>query len=127
MAVGRTNESRTVTVTTTNASTAITAAPGTFHEEDAGRTITGTGIPAGATLATVTSDTAATLSAAATAAGSPSVTLGRAQGQAYGFAGWSPETDAESETYSVAANNAGTATPDRITNTTTRVEQRSRS
>lgn len=126
MAVGRTTEPRTVTVTT-NSTTALTAAAGTFHEEDAGRTITGTGIPAGATIASVTSATAATLSAAATASGSPSVTLGRALPQSYGFAGWSPETDAESETYTVAANNAGTATPDRITNTTTRVEQRSRS
>lgn len=126
MVAGRTNEARTVTVTTTNASTAITAAAGTFHEEDAGRTITGTGIPAAATLASVTSDTAAVLSAAATASGSPSVTLGRALGTAYGFSGWSPETDGESETYTVAAVNAGTATPDRLTNTYTRAEQRAR-
>ena len=40
-------------------------------------------------------------------------------GWSYGFQGWSPESDAESETYTVAANNAGTATPDRITNSTT--------
>ncbi|MDR3082851.1 MAG: hypothetical protein LBV60_18340 [Streptomyces sp.] len=126
MVAGRTNEKRTITVTTTNASTALTAAAGTFNEEDAGRTITGTGIPAGATLASVTSDTAATLSAAATAAGSVSAVLGRAQGTAYGFTGWSPETDAESETYTVAAVNAGTATPSRLTNTYTRAEQRAR-
>ncbi len=124
---GRTNEARSVTVTTTLSSTAVTAPAGTFHEEDAGRTITGAGIPAGATLSAVTSDAAATLSAAATAAGTVTATLGRASAAAYGFAGWSPETDAESETYSVAANNAGTATPDRITNTTTAVRQRSRS
>ncbi|MFB7162325.1 hypothetical protein [Streptomyces sp. NPDC056242] len=126
MVAGRSNEGRSVTVGTTNASTALTGAAGTFHEEDAGRTITGTGIPAAATIASVTSDTAAVLSAAASATGSPSVTLGRAQPQAYGFGGWSPETDAESETYSVAAVNAGTATPDRLTNTYTRVEQRAR-
>jgi len=126
MAVGRSTEGRAVTVTTTNTSTSITAAGGTFQEEDAGRTITGTGIPAAATLATVTSDTAATLSAAATASGSPSVTLGGALGTSYGFTGWSPETDAESETYTVAAVNAGTATPDRLTNTYTRAEQRAR-
>ncbi|MEU8525259.1 hypothetical protein AB0C77_06600 [Streptomyces sp. NPDC048629] len=126
MALGRTNEGRTVTVTTTNASAAITAAAGTFHEEDAGRTITGTGIPAAATISAVASDTAATLSANATASGSPSVTLGRAQPTAYGFAGWSPETDAESETYTVAAANAGTATPDRLTNNVTPVTQRAR-
>jgi hypothetical protein len=125
MVAGRTNEPRTIAVTT-NSTTALTAAAGTFQEEDAGRTITGTGIQAGSTIASVTSDTAATLSAAATASGSPSVTLGRALPQAYGFTGWSPETDAESETYTVAAVNAGTATPDRITNTFTRAEQRAR-
>lgn len=115
-------------VTTTAASTAVTAAAGTFNvPEDVGRTITGTGIPAGATIAAVASSTAATLSAAATAAGAPTVALGAATGSSYGFRGWSPETDAESETYTVAANNAGTATPDRITNTTTAVSQRSRS
>lgn len=126
MVAGRTNEARTVTVTTTNASANITAAAGTFQEEDAGRSITGTGIQASTTVQTVTSDTAATLSATATASGSPSVTLGRAVPQAYGFSGWSPETDAESETYTVAAANAGTATPDRISNTYTRAEQRAR-
>ena len=116
MAVGRTNEGRTVaSVGTTNTSTAITAPAGSFHEEDAGRTITGTGIPAGATIASVTSDTAATLSAAATATGTIAATLGAATAGAYGFAGWSPETDAESEAYTVAAANAGTNTPDRVT------------
>lgn len=96
-------------------STNLTAAAGTFHEEDAGRGITGTGIPAGATVATVQSDVAARLSVAATTAGTPTATLGRATGEAYGFTGWSPETDAESETYTVAAANAGTITPDRVT------------
>lgn len=115
-----------MTVTTTNASAAVTAAAGTFNEEDAGSTVTGTGVPAGATLASVTSDTAATLSANATASGSRTVTLGGSQADRYGFIGWSPETDAESETYTVAANNAGTATPDRLTNTTTSVTQRVR-
>ncbi len=100
-------------------STGITAAVGTFHEEDAGRAITGTGIPAGATVASVQSDATARLSAAATAAGSPTVTLGGALGTAYGFTGWSPETDAESETYSLASVNAGQVTPDRMTNTFT--------
>lgn len=116
MVAGRTNEGRTATVSTTLSSTAITAPAGTFHEEDAGRTITGTGIPAGATIASVTSETAATLSAAATATGANiTATLGRATPEAYGFAGWSPETDPESETYTVAAANAGTVTPDRVT------------
>lgn len=116
MVAGRTNEGRTATVSTTLSSTAITGAAGTFHEEDAGRTITGTNIPAAATLASVQSDTAATLSAAATATGAGiTATLGRATGEAYGFTGWSPETDPESETYTVAAANAGTVTPDRVT------------
>jgi hypothetical protein len=118
MVAGRASEPKSVTLTTTNASAAVTAASGTFNEEDAGVPVSGTGVPAGATLLTVTSDTAATLSAAATATGSRTVTFG-ANASGYGFVGWSPETDAESETYTVAANIAGTATPDRITNTTT--------
>lgn len=116
MVAGRTNEGRTIaSVGTTNTSTAITAPAGSFHEEDAGRTITGTGIPAAATIASVTSDTAATLSAAATATGTITATVGAATAAAYGFAGWSPETDTESEAYTVAANNAGTVAPDRVT------------
>ena len=126
MAVGRTNEGRTATIGTTNASVNITGSAGTFHEEDAGRTITGTGIQAGSTIATVVSDTAATLSLQAQATGSPVATLGRALPTAYGFGGWSPETDAESETYTVAAVIAGAATPDRLTNTYTPIVQRGR-
>lgn len=130
MVAGRTAEPRTATVTTTSASASLTAAAGTFNEEDAGRSISGTGIPASATLLSVTSDTAATLSANATASGSITATIGAtgvAGGQTYGFTGWSPETDAESETYTVAANNAGTATPDRVTNSySPRTTQRSR-
>ena len=125
MATGRSSENRTVTVTTTNTSAAVTGPSGTFNEEDAGRPIAGTGIPAGATLASVTSDTAATLSANATADGSVSATLGATKG-GYGFTGWSPETDAESETYTLAAVNAGATPPDRLTNTYTSVSQRSR-
>lgn len=128
MVVGRTNESRTLaSVATTISSTAVTGPAGTFNEEDAGRAISGTGIPASTTLASVTSDTAAVLSAAATATGTITATLAAESGAGYGFRGWSPETDAESETYSVSAVNAGTATPDRITNATTPVTQRSRS
>lgn len=126
MAIGRTNEGRVVTVTKTSTSPNITAAAGTFQEEDAGRGISGTGIPAGTTISTVTSDTAAVMSANASASGSGSATLAAAKGTAYGFTGWSPETDAESETYTVAAASAGTATPDRLTNAFTGVSQRSR-
>lgn len=118
MAAGRTNEARTATVTTNitaGTEDEISAPAGTFHEEDAGRTISGTGIPSGTTIASVTSDTAAVMSQNATAAGTITATLGAAAPEAYGFAGWSPETDPESETYTVAAANAGTLTPDRVT------------
>lgn len=118
---GRTNEPRAgVTINTTNASAAITAAAGTF-----GRTVTGTGIPAGTTILAVASDTAATLSANATATGSPSVTLGPGTDDAVGFHGWSPETDAEADTY----KNAGAATstpPGRLTSPNTQRAQRNR-
>lgn len=127
MTLGRTTEARAVTVTTTSGSASITAPSGTFNKpEDIGRTITGTGIPAGATITAVASATAATISANATASGSPSAALGAGDPTVYGFRGWSPETDAESETYTVAAANAGTATPDRLTNTYSRTEQRAR-
>lgn len=132
MAVGRTTEPRAVTVTTTAASTAVTAPAGTFSKRDAGRPIAATGIPAGATLAAVASATAATLSVAATAAGARSATIGSAlpladsAGTTYGFRGWHPETEAEAESYSVTAVNAGTLTPDRLTNPHTPVTQRSR-
>ncbi len=125
MAKGRTFEGRAVTVTTAT-STAITGAAGTFTASDVGRTITGTGIPAGATISAVASDTAATLSAAATASATVPATLGALAGEALGFAGWSPETDAEAGTYSVASNNAGAVQPGRITNPYTGSSQRAR-
>ncbi len=128
MAVGRTTEARTVaSVGTTNLSAAITGPANSFNEEDAGRPISGTGIPAAATILSVASGTAATLSANATATGTITATIGSAvtansaAGQAYGFVGWSPETDAESEAYTLAAVNAGTTPPDRITNNYTGV------
>lgn len=125
MVAGRTTEGRTVTIGTTNASAAITFSSGVLTSEDVGRTVAGTGIPAGATIATVSSATAGTLSANATATGSPSVTLGVAT-SATGYTGWSPETVAESGTYSVAAVNAGTASPSKITGTYTRNDVRGR-
>lgn len=66
------SSARSVTVSTTLNSTAITAAAGTPLDtiRDKGQAIAGPGIPAGATLADVTSATAATLSAVATATGS---------------------------------------------------------
>lgn len=126
MATGRSTEARAVTVTTTSGSAAITAAAGTFEEEDVGRSITAaSGIPAGTTIVAVASDTAATMSANASATGSRTATLGAAAGTAYGFHGWSPETDAESETYSIAGG-ASASSPDRITNQFTPRQQRGR-
>lgn len=129
MATGRTSEPRSVTVTKTNGQATVTAPAGSFNEEDAGRPISGTGIPASTTLLTITSDTAATLSANATATGAAAATIGTSAvngSQTYGFMGWSPETDAESETYSVTAVNAAAVTPDRLSNNYTGVSQRSR-
>jgi hypothetical protein len=127
MAVGRSTDPRTLAgVSTTATSTALTAPAGTFAEEDTGRTITGPGIPAGSTLAAVTSDTAATLSAAATATGTITAAVGQASAADYGFVGWSPETDTESESYTVAAVTSGVVPPGRITDTTTAAAQRAR-
>jgi hypothetical protein len=124
---GRSTEARTTTVGITNTSAALTAVAGTFSFEDIGRTISGTGIPGGATIAAVASGTAATLSAPATATNaSLSATLGPANPQAAGYVGWSPESRTENTTYSLAANNLGTATPDRLSNASTGVSQRSR-
>lgn len=54
---------------TTSGSAAITSASALFNASDVGNPISGTGIPAGATIAAVTSATAATLSANASASG----------------------------------------------------------
>ena len=112
---GRTTEPRAVTVTTTNASTAMTGAANTFQAGDLGRTITATGISAGATVTAVASGTAATLSIAATATGSRAATLGAAAGTSLGFIGWAPESEAESTAYTVASVNASVVPADRIT------------
>jgi hypothetical protein len=115
-----------VSVTTTSASTALTAPAGTFVSSDVGRTITGTGIPAGATLSAVASATAATLSANATASATVTATLGALTGGQLGFSGWSPETDTEAGTYSVAAKNAGQTSPSMLGNAYTPQTQRGR-
>lgn len=52
---------------TTNASTTVTSATAPFVQDDVGKPISGTGIPASTTIASVESTTSATLSAAATA------------------------------------------------------------
>lgn len=123
---GRGPDPRTVaSVATTNASAAITAPAGSFQAGDAGRTITGTGIPGGTTILSVQSATAATLSANATATGSITATLGAATATGYSFIGWEPESDAEAASYSIAGG-AGASAPDRITSPTQAVVQRSR-
>jgi len=131
MVLGRTTEVRTIaSVGTTATTTALTGPADSFNEEDAGRPITGTGIPASTTIASVTTATAAVLSVAATATGTITATVGgnaADSGQKYGFHGWSPETDAESETYTMAANNAGQVQPDRVANSiSSKAAQRSR-
>ncbi len=70
---GSTNSHRTVSVGTTSGSTALTGTG--FTSDEVGDPIFGTGIPAGATIATVTNATTATLSHAATATGSPSAAI----------------------------------------------------
>lgn len=54
---------------TTSGSAAISSSTAAFSTDDVGKPISGTGIPSGATIASVTSATAATLSANATATG----------------------------------------------------------
>ncbi len=70
--------SRTVTDgVTTNASTTVTSATAAFAAKDVGKSLSGTGIPAGATVASVTNATTIVMSAAATAAGTGvSITIG---------------------------------------------------
>jgi hypothetical protein len=125
---GRSADARTVGgVVTTTSSTAITGPAGSFDApEDVGRSIAGTGIPAGTTISAVASSSAATLSAAATASGTITASLGAGSPATYGFYGWSPLADTEQGAYTVAAVNAGTVAADRITDTATRVQQRSR-
>lgn len=115
---GRSPGARTITVTTTSGATSLTGSSGTFNPEDAGRKITGTGIPAGATIATVTNSTTAALSANATASGSitatlPDVSLDSVKNK-YGFRGWSPESSAEAGTYTIPGG-ASASMPGKIT------------
>lgn len=115
---GRSGETRNITITTTNASAAITGAANTFQKGDVGRVITSaSGINAGTTISAVASDTAATLSANATASGSRSATVAADKPTSptvYGFQGWSPETDAEAATLTIPGG-FGASDPSRIT------------
>lgn len=123
---GRTTDPRTVTINTTTGQATVTAAAGTFQRSDAGRKITGTGIPAAATVLSVQSATAATLSANATATGSPSVVLGLGNPQSLGFQGFSPESEVEADSYTIAGGASATS-PGRLTNSTTSVASLQRS
>jgi len=67
-------------VGTTDTEAGITAPAGTFQADDVGRAVTGTGIPASTTIASVESDTEATLSQAATATGTITMTFGGGDG-----------------------------------------------
>lgn len=124
---GRTTDSRTVASVVTNSTTAITFPASTITASDIGRTITGTGIPAGTTIASVQSTTAATLSAAATTSTTQTMTLGGYPSSAngLGFVGWVNETVAEGAVYPIAAG-AGATAPSVLTDAVTRVPQRNR-
>jgi hypothetical protein len=123
---GRSTEARTVAgVGTTNASTALTGAAGTFNKGDVGRPVTGTGIPPAPRSRRSHPAPRPRLSANATATGTISLTFGRngTTDSGYGYFGWSPETDAESAVYTVTGSQAS---PDRLANSTTRVDMRNR-
>ncbi len=124
---GRSTDSRTVASVVTNSTTAITFPSGTIRASDVGRTITGTGITAGTTIASVQSATAATLSATATTSTTQTMTLGGYPQSALGlgFVGWTNETDAEAAVYPIAAG-AGATAPSVLTDNITRVPQRNR-
>lgn len=121
---GRTSEGRAVaSVTTANASTALTFSANALQLSDVGRPISGTGIPAGATLVARPTTTTGTLSANATASAAVTVTLG-GTGSSLGFTGWSPETDAEAALYPLPT--AGAGSPSILADSVTRVTQRNR-
>lgn len=67
---------RTASVTTTSASTTVTAVSGTFSSDDVGEAITGTGIPASTTISSFTSSSSVVISNAATASGTVTATIG---------------------------------------------------
>lgn len=125
---GRTSEPRAVTgVGTTTGSTALTFSANAMQVSDIGRTIVGTGIPAGATLVARPTTTTGTLSANASATGSVTATLGggAAAASGLGFTGWSPETDAEAAVYPIPAG-AGATAPSVLADAVTPIAQRNR-
>lgn len=125
---GRTPDTRTVaSVVTTSGSAAITFPTAKIYPDDVGRPISGSGIPAGATLQARGSATAGTLSANATASATITATLGSTRGstnESFGFYGWSPETEAEAALYPLPT--AGAGAPSILSDNVTRVTQRYR-
>lgn len=65
--LGAADSGRSVTDGATNTNTTVTSATAAFTSADIGKSISGTGIPAGATITAVASGTSVTISAAATA------------------------------------------------------------
>jgi hypothetical protein len=90
---------------TTNTSTTVTSATAAFTEGDEGSPISGTGIPAGTTIASVTDATTAVLSAAATAtATGVTFTIGVALASASYVAGAATPFHAASVTATIAGS-----------------------
>jgi hypothetical protein len=110
-------------VGTTNASAALTGSANSFFSADVGAPISGTGIPAGATIAAVASGTAATLSVNATATGTITAAIGPRAASASGYTGWRPEADTRNADYSFASNASGVVPQDRLTDNITRTNQ----
>jgi hypothetical protein len=110
-------------VGTTNASAALTGPANTFSKRDVGAPISGTGIPAGATVLSVASGTAATLSVNATATGTITASIGPRLVTSTGFLGWKPEADTRQGDYTVTSNNSGVVPLDRLTDSITRTPQ----
>jgi hypothetical protein len=110
-------------VGTTSGSAALTGPANTFHARDVGAAITGTGIPANATITAVASGTAATLSANASATGTITATIGPRKESSSGFTGWKPEGDTRAADYTFASAVAGTAPLDRLADNITRTNQ----
>jgi hypothetical protein len=104
---------RAATVTTTNASTTVTGASGTFASTDVGSPITGTGIPAGATITAYTNSTQVTISAAATASGSSAGTIGTQTDQSPRAKLAMPKR-ARLKVNTTAINGTGANAPDRV-------------
>jgi hypothetical protein len=110
-------------VGTTSGSAALTGPANTYSQRDVGAPISGTGIPANATILSVTSGTAATSSINSTATGTITLTIGPRSVNSAGFLGWKPETDARAADYTFASAAAGTAPLDRLGDNITRTSQ----